>query len=164
MSRPLTPRQQDALAVIRASIAARGYAPSRRELCAALGCASTNAVTDTLKALERKGAIEMTRGIQRGLRVVGDSADERLAEMHRTVIARITELVRMRAAAVGSASYLERGRVVDVAMALKQDADDLLRGERDAVARRAASAGSVAKRRMVDGLAMLDAAPEPRSG
>lgn len=57
MTKP-TPRQAEALRLIAHSIRERGFAPSMRELCIALGVSSTNAVNDLLCALDRKGSIK----------------------------------------------------------------------------------------------------------
>lgn len=51
----LTDRQQQVLDVIQTKIEDEGYPPTIREIGAALGIKSTNAVNDHLKALERKG-------------------------------------------------------------------------------------------------------------
>ena len=44
--------------------------PTRAEICAALGFRSPNAAEEHLRALQRKGAIEMMPGASRGIRVV----------------------------------------------------------------------------------------------
>ncbi|MDI2128647.1 transcriptional repressor LexA [Yinghuangia seranimata] len=51
----LTPRQSRVLEVIRASVEARGYPPSMREIGEAVGLSSTSSVAHQLMALERKG-------------------------------------------------------------------------------------------------------------
>jgi SOS-response transcriptional repressor LexA len=53
----LTDRQAQVLVAIEASIKTRGFAPTLRELCALLNMQSTNAASDHLNALERKGYI-----------------------------------------------------------------------------------------------------------
>ncbi len=65
----LTPRQAEMLEAIRAHIAEHRRPPSRPELARLLGIASTNGVFKHLAALERKGAIELTPGSARGIRV-----------------------------------------------------------------------------------------------
>jgi excisionase family DNA binding protein len=67
--RRLTPRQAVVLGLIRGTIAATGESPSFRELAAALGCASLNAIADHLAALERKGLIERAPTEPRGIRL-----------------------------------------------------------------------------------------------
>ena len=66
---PLTARQAEILEAIRDHIAEQGRPPSRPELARILGIASTNGVFKHLAALERKGAIELTPGSARGIRV-----------------------------------------------------------------------------------------------
>ena len=66
----LTPRQQQVLDVIKRSIAERGFPPTLKEIGAACGIASNNGVNDHLHALERKGAIERTPLVSRGIRVL----------------------------------------------------------------------------------------------
>lgn len=68
--RPLTPRQQEILQLIRDSVAATGLPPTRAEICQAFGFSSPNAAEDHLRALARKGAIELSEGIARGIRLV----------------------------------------------------------------------------------------------
>lgn len=70
MGEPLTRRQREILDLIRSSIEETGMPPTRAELAAALGVASVNAVEDHLKALRRKGAIILTPGAARGIRLV----------------------------------------------------------------------------------------------
>ena len=69
MTSELTPRQADVLRFIRAFIAMRGYPPSRVEISCAFGWSSPNASQEHLLALERKGAIYLTPGISRGIRI-----------------------------------------------------------------------------------------------
>jgi repressor LexA len=54
----LSPRQRDILDFIVAQVAQTGVVPSYREIGAALGIDSTNAVSDHIKALIRKGYVE----------------------------------------------------------------------------------------------------------
>lgn len=54
----LSPRQREILDFIVAAVEQGGVVPSYREIGAALGIGSTNAVSDHLKALTRKGYIE----------------------------------------------------------------------------------------------------------
>jgi repressor LexA len=51
----LTERQRRILDVIRQSVQRRGYPPSVREICEAVGLASTSSVAHQLSTLERKG-------------------------------------------------------------------------------------------------------------
>ena len=75
----LTARQQEVLDLIKQAIDATGMPPTRAEIAKELGFRSANAAEEHLKALARKGAIEMVPGASRGIRVVGsESGDEGL--------------------------------------------------------------------------------------
>lgn len=65
----LTARQAEILEVIRNHIAEHHRPPSRPELARMLGVASTNGIFKHLSALEKKGAIELTPGSARGIRI-----------------------------------------------------------------------------------------------
>lgn len=54
----LSPRQREILEFVISSVEQNGVSPSYREIGEALGIASTNAVSDHLKALIRKGYVE----------------------------------------------------------------------------------------------------------
>ena len=68
----LTARQQQILQLIQEFIDSEGMPPTRAEIADALGFRSPNAAEDHLKALERKGAIEMVPGTSRGIRLIAD--------------------------------------------------------------------------------------------
>lgn len=65
----LTPRQSEILAFIKRCLEDHGYPPTRAEIAQELGFKSPNAAEEHLKALARKGAIEMTPGASRGIRI-----------------------------------------------------------------------------------------------
>ena len=65
----LTPRQAEILQLIRDAIEATGLPPTRAEIARMLGFASPNAAEEHLRALERKGAIEVLDGTARGIRL-----------------------------------------------------------------------------------------------
>ena len=65
----LTARQAEILEAIRAHLAEYHRPPSHPELARILGLASTNGVFKHLLALEKKGAIELTPGVARGIRI-----------------------------------------------------------------------------------------------
>ncbi len=67
----LTPRQAEILAFIKQCLEDNGYPPTRAEIAQQLGFKSPNAAEEHLKALARKGAIEMTPGASRGIRIPG---------------------------------------------------------------------------------------------
>ncbi|WP_027349682.1 transcriptional repressor LexA [Halotalea alkalilenta] len=78
MTKPLTQRQQDVLDFINETLASHGYPPTRAEIARALGFRSANAAEEHLKALKRKGVIEMIPGASRGIRVLSaPPAEER---------------------------------------------------------------------------------------
>lgn len=66
----LTPRQAEILELIRESIAERGSPPTRAEIATAFGFRSPNAAEEHLKALARKGAVELLPGSSRGIRLL----------------------------------------------------------------------------------------------
>ena len=66
----LTPRQQQILQLIRNRIADTGMPPTRAEIANTFGFRSANAAEDHLKALARKGAIELLAGSSRGIRLL----------------------------------------------------------------------------------------------
>ena len=66
----LTPRQQEILDFIRNTLEALGAPPTRMEISSAFGFASPNAAEDHLKALAKKGAINLEPGSARGIRLV----------------------------------------------------------------------------------------------
>ncbi len=67
--RDLTARQQEILELIQKHISATGFPPTRAEIAQTLGFRSPNAAEEHLKALARKGAIELTSGASRGIRL-----------------------------------------------------------------------------------------------
>lgn len=68
--KPLTERQQQIYDLIRSHIQATGMPPTRAEIATQLGFRSANAAEEHLKALARKGAIEMIAGSSRGIRLL----------------------------------------------------------------------------------------------
>ncbi len=71
----LTARQQEILTFIQEFMDTEGFPPTRAEIARALGFRSVNAAEDHLKALVRKGAIEILPGVSRGIRILGASED-----------------------------------------------------------------------------------------
>lgn len=65
----LTARQAEVLALIRRHIDETGYPPTRADIAAELGFRSANAAEEHLRALARKGAIEIIPGTSRGIRL-----------------------------------------------------------------------------------------------
>jgi repressor LexA len=65
----LTARQTEVLDFIRSHIDDTGYPPTRADIANELGFKSANASEEHLKALARKGAIEMIPGTSRGIKL-----------------------------------------------------------------------------------------------
>ncbi|HJV50172.1 MAG TPA: transcriptional repressor LexA [Noviherbaspirillum sp.] len=65
----LTARQEQILNLIREAIENTGFPPTRAEIAAELGFRSANAAEEHLQALARKGAIEISPGTSRGIRL-----------------------------------------------------------------------------------------------
>jgi repressor LexA len=68
----LTARQSQILDLIRGYIADEGCPPTRAEIANILGFRSPNAAEDHLRALQRKGYIEIVAGSSRGIRLVDE--------------------------------------------------------------------------------------------
>lgn len=69
----LTTRQQQVFDLIRDEIQRTGFPPTRAEIATTFGFKSANAAEDHLKALARKGAIQLVSGTSRGIRLLMDS-------------------------------------------------------------------------------------------
>ncbi len=67
--RDLTARQQQILELIQSHINNTGFPPTRAEIATTLGFKSPNAAEEHLKALARKGVIELASGSSRGIRL-----------------------------------------------------------------------------------------------
>jgi len=65
----LTARQQQILELIRSHLEEHGHPPTRAEIARQLGFRSANAAESHLRALARKGALELTPGASRGIRL-----------------------------------------------------------------------------------------------
>ena len=65
----LTARQAQVLDIVRRHIVETGYPPTRADIARELGFRSPNAAEEHLRALARKGAIEMVPGTSRGIRL-----------------------------------------------------------------------------------------------
>jgi len=65
----LTPRQAEILALIRTFLEESGRPPTRAEIASAFGFRSPNAAEQHLRALARKGVLEMVPGASRGIRL-----------------------------------------------------------------------------------------------
>lgn len=68
----LTARQAEVLDLVRSHITETGYPPTRADIARQLGFRSANAAEEHLKALARKGALEIVPGTSRGIRLPVD--------------------------------------------------------------------------------------------
>ncbi|AYA42211.1 repressor LexA [Xenorhabdus nematophila] len=72
----LTARQQQVYNLVRDHISQTGMPPTRAEIAARLGFRSPNAAEEHLKALARKGVIEIISGASRGIRLLREAENE----------------------------------------------------------------------------------------
>ena len=72
----LEPKEQLIFDYIKDNIIKKGYAPSIRDICAALNIKSTSTVHVTLDKLEKKGYIRKENGKSRTLRIEGAAPEE----------------------------------------------------------------------------------------
>jgi repressor LexA len=77
----LTARQSQILDLIKDAICQTGFPPTRAEIARELGFKSANAAEEHLQALARKGAIEISPGTSRGIRLLGINAETRMPAM-----------------------------------------------------------------------------------
>ena len=74
--KPLTSRQQQIFDLIKENIADTGMPPTRAEIAKFFGFKSANAAEEHLKALAKKGYIEMLPGTSRGIRLAEQFIEE----------------------------------------------------------------------------------------
>lgn len=72
----LTARQQEVFDLIRDRINQSGMPPTRAEIAQQLGFRSPNAAEEHLKALARKGVLEIVSGASRGIRLLLEEEDD----------------------------------------------------------------------------------------
>jgi repressor LexA len=77
----LTDRQSEILKLIRELMEVSGYPPTRAEIAERMGFKSVNAAEQHLRALEKKGAIEIAEGASRGIRVCDSRPSGRLGKL-----------------------------------------------------------------------------------
>ena len=68
--RELTDTQRQVLDFIRQCLDANGFPPTMREICSWFGWHSTNSAFEILERIKRAGAVELSPGLARGIRVV----------------------------------------------------------------------------------------------
>jgi repressor LexA len=71
----LTPRQTEILKLIRRFLNETGRPPTRSDIAEELGFRSPNAAEEHLRALARKGAIELVPGASRGIRLLNEEEE-----------------------------------------------------------------------------------------
>jgi repressor LexA len=74
--RELTPRQKQILELIQDVIYETGMPPTRAEIAAQLGFKSANAAEEHLRALQRKGVLELIPGASRGIQLKDSLRDQ----------------------------------------------------------------------------------------
>ena len=72
----LTTRQRQILEFIRHQLEDSGMPPTRAEIAAALGFRSANAAEEHLRALKRKGVIDLVPGASRGIQLKDTMRDQ----------------------------------------------------------------------------------------
>ena len=72
----LTPRQRQILDFIRDQLDESGMPPTRAEIAQALGFKSANAAEEHLRALQRKGVIDLVPGASRGIQLKDTLRDQ----------------------------------------------------------------------------------------
>src|SRR5687767_13592380 len=77
----LTDRQNEILRLVRELTEISGYPPTRAEIAERMGFRSVNAAEQHLRALEKKGAIEISSGASRGIRVLDGRSGNRLGRL-----------------------------------------------------------------------------------
>jgi repressor LexA len=77
----LTERQNEILRLVRELTEVSGYPPTRAEIAERMGFRSVNAAEQHLRALEKKGAIEISSGASRGIRVLDGRPASKLGRL-----------------------------------------------------------------------------------
>ena len=87
---PLTERQTEILRLVRELTEVSGFPPTRAEIARSMGFRSVNAAEQHLRALEKKGVIDILAGASRGIRVLDPRPSSRLGRlMELPVIGRV---------------------------------------------------------------------------
>src|SRR4029077_13045042 len=85
----LTDRQSEILKLIRDLTEVSGFPPTRAEIAERMGFRSVNAAEQHLRALEKKGAIEISAGSSRGIKLTDSRSSRRGRLMDLPVIGRV---------------------------------------------------------------------------
>ena len=86
---PLTERQGEILKLVRELTESSGFPPTRAEIAEKMGFRSVNAAEQHLRALEKKGVLEILQGASRGLRVRDKAAPRGGRLMELPVVGRV---------------------------------------------------------------------------
>lgn len=89
MRTPQGDSQAKILAFIKSEVQSRGYPPSVREICEAVGLKSTSTVHGHLTRLEKKGLLHRDSMKPRAIEVLGDPAFDRSATISVPVLGRV---------------------------------------------------------------------------
>jgi repressor LexA len=89
IAEPLTERQGEILKLIRELTESAGFPPTRAEIAEKMGFRSVNAAEQHLRALERKGVLDILQGASRGLRVRDKAAPRAGRLMELPVVGRV---------------------------------------------------------------------------
>ena len=85
----LTKRQSEVMDLLREFIAETGFPPTRAEIATRLGFKSPNAAEEHLKALYKKGAIDILAGVSRGIRLLDTPPAELAPELGLPIIGKV---------------------------------------------------------------------------
>ncbi len=77
----LTDRQSEILQLIRELTEVSGFPPTRAEIAERMGFRSVNAAEQHLRALEKKGAINILSGASRGIRINESKSGQRIGRL-----------------------------------------------------------------------------------
>ncbi|OBW94669.1 transcriptional repressor LexA [Gallibacterium salpingitidis] len=75
LTKTLTARQQEVFDFVKQHLEQTGMPPTRAEIAKELGFRSANAAEEHLKALAKKGVIEIVSGTSRGIRLIGENME-----------------------------------------------------------------------------------------
>ena len=115
----LTSRQSEVLTSIRDYIEQYGFPPTIAELTTLLGIRSPNAVRDHLRALARKGVIELTPAASRGIRLL--TTEKNAASARLPIVGRVAA-----GSPILASQHIEMHYQIDTTV-FKPHADYLLR-------------------------------------
>ena len=113
----LTARQEQILNLIKEAIENTGFPPTRAEIAQELGFKSANAAEEHLQALARKGAIEISPGTSRGIRLLGAAVEEQMPAVPAALMMALPLVGRVAAGSpILATEHVEAHYSVDAAM------------------------------------------------